>query len=111
MAYATKKKNSKCMAKGGEVKGVHKPHYEKEKAEKGRSVAGDYARAAGAIGSPPHVGGIAKAMHRDNIEALKSMPGPTSGKAGFAEGGEVDEMGEYDPMQHPMPKENSAANR
>ena len=28
----------------------------------------------------------------------------------MAEGGEVDEMGEYDPMQHPGPKDNESAN-
>lgn len=27
-----------------------------------------------------------------------------------AEGGEIEEMGEYDPMEHPMPKDNDMAN-
>lgn len=37
--------------------------------------------------------GKEKEYHKSNLSRLKSMKGPTSGKSGFAEGGEVDDGG------------------
>ena len=199
MAYATKKKNSKCMAEGGDVRagkdaednslGVHKRSYSQsqsggtsdvgnmirndpgfkkngplglreqnikrehhksvlreatgtprptsglsgfaeggevksddekvsERTERGlRHYGGaDAYRQKGVhepsvSGPAAHIArGTSKEAHKKVLGEMKSMPGPTSGMSGFAEGGEVDEIGEYDPVESPMPESNEAAN-
>jgi len=109
MAYATKKRAGKCMAKGGEVKGVHKQHPDRRE---GTSEAGHYAKykTSDAGESAPYLKKKAMEHHQKVAGEMKSMPGPTSGVSGFAEGGEVDEMGEYDPVENPQPVDNEAAN-
>ncbi len=131
MAYATKKRNKKCMAKGGKVesdldhgskrgpegyskyqeqaqnqKGVHTPvsGVTQFPGGKGTSRAGDYAKdryAGKAI-----MNDSAKAEHHKVLGEMRSMKKPNL----MAEGGEVEEMGEYDPMEHPVPEDNEAAN-
>ena len=135
MAYMTKKHNKKmakggaaCMAEGGEVhsgkqradneKGVHKEIVPGSKT--GMSSAGAFARTQtrytrGEAGTSPRAGLAAQghvAKEHDRVRAeQKAMPGPTSGMSGFAAGGFVDdEMGEYDPTEMPMPKDNESAN-
>lgn len=114
-AYATKKHNKKCMAKGGEVKFHHPDQRQKhergvntqdtDEGKRGESIAGVAvrSRSKGAIRD-------AKYLHRETLQEARAIHGPTSGKSGFAHGGEVDEMGEYDPIQNPMPEENESAN-
>lgn len=104
-AYATKKHNKKCMARGGSVKGVHEPLGGDSDSKKiqGSSAAGAHQRFDAGYGRKSN---LAHREHQQVLAEMKSMPGPTSGKSGFAEGGEVDEMGEYDPM----PEENESAN-
>lgn len=120
-AYMTKKHNKKMcaggkMAEGGEVKGVHAPYAAPIGGGKGQSKAGDETRWASATDkktmpmSHKSHSEKAKGEHKRVLREQKSVPKPTSGMSGFAEGGEVEEMGEYDPTQDPMPKENEAAN-
>ncbi len=84
-AYRTKKR---CMAKGGEVgpeTGVHTPKHEGS----GTSKAGAQVRYAH---NRPWISkgseGVRR-VHKDKLAELQQMPKPTSGKAGFAEGGDV----------------------
>lgn len=93
-AYATKKRNAKCMAKGGEVKdhakGVHKQSIFSE--NPGVSSAGKMVRNSKDKDIDKHSRGMsglaAKFKHQDVMEEQKSMPKP---KLPMAEGGMVDE--------------------
>lgn len=91
-------------AKGG---GVHNadPFWDPDKIDyieqaKGQSEAGGHSR----MDSPRHKE-HAKKIHREKLNELKSMKKPHL----YAEGGEVDEMAEYDPMEHPQDKMNMMA--
>ena len=83
-------------SKGGDVKGVHEPMW----GNQGKSVAGAYTRDAAAMHeknpNKAKEAEIGKSRHSTKLEELKEMPGPTSGKSGFAEGGAVDPMMEVE---------------
>lgn len=91
------------MAEGGEAEkpdstdysiGHHQPG---SSDHRGQSVAGDLAR-EGKLKT-------AKGMHKDILSSMKSMKKPHL----YAEGGEVDEKAEYDPVENPQPVHNMAA--
>jgi len=73
----------KKVKKHDEPTGVHR--HAKSDLSKGTSRAGAYLRYAGESG-----GEMAKDEHQVKLRQLKKMKGPTSGRSGFAEGGQVD---------------------
>lgn len=88
-----KKQNEELQAKrgeryGAETMGVHSPSYSSG-SDKGQSFAGDLVRGTkiGSRGAANMQG--AKKEHESAMGDLKSMAGPTSGKSGFAKGGEA----------------------
>lgn len=85
-----------CMAKGGEVKGVHAEDDVPEWVGKGMSKAGMDVRAGnhlkGAAGATAM--DDSKKAHREKLGELKSMPSPNI--KGLAEGGEVDGEAPHD---------------
>lgn len=77
-----------CYAKGGEVKGVHKPYEAKVGGGKGQSYAGDQARwgqATAGLKSSERHHDKAKEEHHRVLGEMKSMKKPNL----YAEGGEV----------------------
>lgn len=105
MAYATKKRGQKCMAEGGNVKagkdaednskGVHKRSYSKSSEGPGASDIGHMVRndpgfkKSGPLGLS-HQNAMREG-HKQVLREARSMPGPTSGVSGFAQGGDVEE--------------------
>jgi hypothetical protein len=88
--YQMKKKcNGGKMAEGGKVKEYPAPNWNEKGVSQpfsSRPVAEDYHRnfTAPENGGPTQV---RKDRHRAILSELRSMPGPTTGKSGFAEGG------------------------
>lgn len=74
---------------GAEEKGVHSPSYSNG-ADKGQSIAGDLVRATKIGSRGADNMRMAKQEHSSALSDLKEAPGPTSGKSGFAKGGDVD---------------------
>lgn len=84
LAIAYQMKRKKKMAKGGDVKGVHR-----DQMSKGKSLAGEIVRGAREGGKEKHqsMNELAKTLHEEKLEELKGMKGP---HGNYAEGGEVD---------------------
>jgi hypothetical protein len=94
----------KCMAKGGEVKGVHADEDVPKWVGGGMSKAGLDARVGRDLKDHPagHTSmEDSKAAHREKLGELKSMPDPKL--KGLAEGGEVEDPAhEEDHEMHDM---------
>ena len=110
MMKAPHSKDAKCamcgggeckMAEGGHVKGVNKQHGDRRE---GTSEAGHYAKyqTSGDDGSKAWTNGKAKEAHRGVLAEQKDMPRPTTGRSGFAHGGEVEVSEHMEPDGNEM---------
>ena len=110
IAYSEKREaeeeRKKKMAEGGAVKGVHK----QEDGPAGQSYAGDRVRESASTKSP-FLKDVnreeAKHEHRVVLNEMKHAPGPTSGRSGFAHGGDVEAHEEPDGDEASMDEELS----
>lgn len=83
------------MAEGGKVKSHHPDQRMKHErgvntqdtddGKRGESIAGVAVRSGGKGAMRD-----AKDLHRETIQEARDIPGPTSGRSGFAEGGDVE---------------------